>query len=100
MGEPTPGAEAEAAVDATTRALEGTASVVDQLENEPDDLLLRHVAENHNGGVSDQTDLTLYSASVFLLKDRGYETGTEDGRLVMFDPQGSVVDLNSFEFDG
>ena len=37
----------------------------------------------------------MYSASVFLLQERGYETGTEDGCLVVFDPGGDAVDLVS-----
>lgn len=84
------------AVEVSTQALEGATSAVDRLEDEPDELLLRHVAANAGGGVSDQSDLSLYSASVFLLRDRGYETDTEDGCLVVFDPEGGAVDLMSF----
>lgn len=83
------------ATEATHQALEGAVSAVDILKDEPDEILLRHVAANRDGGVSYQTDLSMYSASVFLLQERGYETGTEDGRLVVFDPGGDAVDLVS-----
>lgn len=86
-------------VDEGVQALDGAVSAVDRLEDEPDETLLRHVAANSNGGVSTQSDLSLYSASVFLLQERGYETDTEDDRLVVFDPQGSRVDLASLEPD-
>ena len=95
---PTP-TDLEDAVEASHQALEGAVSAVDILEDEPDELLLRHVAANRDGGVSYQTDLSLYSAAVFLLQERGYETGAEDGRLVVFDPGGDAVDLASLDSD-
>jgi len=89
----------EAATEATDQALEGAVSAVGRLENEPDEILLRHVAANRDGGVSHQPDLSLYSASVFLLQERGYKTDTEDGRLVVFDPGGNAVDPASLDPD-
>lgn len=90
---PAPGATADAVADAGSRALEGASSAVDQLEDADDSVLLRHVARNADGGVTDQTDLTLYSAAVFILQERGYETDTVDGRLAVYDPQGERADL-------
>jgi hypothetical protein len=89
----------ESAVEASHQALEGAVSAVEILEDEPDELLLHHVAANRDGGVSYQTDLSLYSAAVFLLQERGYETDSEDGGLVVFDPQGEAVDLDSIDTD-
>lgn len=82
-------------VEEGVQALDGAVSAVNRLEDEPDEILLRHVAANRDGGVSHQSDLSLYSASVFLLQERGYETDTEDGRLVVFGPGGDAVDLAS-----
>jgi hypothetical protein len=92
---PAPGAVANSAVEAGSRILEGASSAVDRLEDADDPVLLRHVARNADGGVTDQTDLTLYSAAVFILQDRGYETDTVDGRLAVYNPQGERVDLSS-----
>ena len=89
----------EDALEASHQAVEGAVTAVDILEDEPDEILLRHVAANRDGGVSYQTDLSMYSASVFLLQERGYETGTEDGCLVVFDPGGDAVDLASPDWD-
>lgn len=86
-------------VEEGVQTLDGAVSAVDRLEDEPDEILLRHVAANCDGGVSHQSDLSLYSASVFLLQERGYETDTEDGRLVVFDPGGDAVDLASSDSD-
>jgi hypothetical protein len=96
MVEDSPGTAADAVAEAGSRMLEGATSAVDQLEDEPDEVLLRHVAGNSDGDVNDQTDLTLYSASVFILRERGYETDTVDGKLVVFDPDGQRVSLESF----
>lgn len=96
--ESTPTDSAEV-VEEGVQALDGAVSAVDRLEDESDEILLRHVAANRDGGVSDQSDLSLYSSSVFLLQERGYETDTEDGRLVVFDPGGDIVDLASIDPD-
>jgi hypothetical protein len=96
--ESTPTSHRDAA-EATHQALDGAVSAVDRLDDEPDEILLRHVAANRDGSVSHQSDLSLYSASVFLLQERGYETDTEDGRLVVFDPGGDAVDLGSLDPD-
>jgi hypothetical protein len=96
--ESTPTDSAEV-VEEGVQALDGAVSAVDRLEDEPDEILLRHVAANSDGGVSDRSDLSLYSASVFLLQERGYETDTEDGRLVVFDPGGDAVDPASLDPD-
>jgi hypothetical protein len=96
---PAPGAVAESVADVGSRALEGASSAVDRLEDADDPALLRHVARNAHNGVTDQTDLTLYSAAVFILQDRGYETDTVDERLAVYDPKSERVDLRSIVDD-
>jgi hypothetical protein len=95
--ESTPTDSAEV-VEEGVQVLDGAVSAVDRFEDEPDEILLRHVAANRDGGVSHQPDLSL-SASVFLLQKRGYKTDTEDGRLVVFDPGGNAVDPASLDPD-
>jgi hypothetical protein len=69
--ESTPTSHRDAA-EATHQALDGAVSAVDRLDDEPDEILLRHVAANRDGSVSHQSDLSLYSASVFLLQERAW----------------------------
>jgi hypothetical protein len=95
MSDKLPGETAEDVVDDAQQILSGAKTAVDQLENKPDEVLLRHIANNRHGGVTDQTDLTLYSASVFILQDRGYETDTVEGNLAIFTPDGERVKLKS-----
>lgn len=80
----------ESITEAGMRVLEETGTAHRELEDASDEELVRLLFA-YDGKLHDTSSVTSNAMATFILRERGYDVGNQNGELTIVDPDGNTI---------